>query len=253
MRHSLFIPRPRVRARRLHGLGYPILPDNFTTAAGVSESFSPQTPDSIVMQILTQQNQALPADLAAAWAAAAQSNVPTVTATPPAPIPSNVPPQFLGPPVAITPGGTPISTQTGAGLRLTNITAVNGVTGVYVCTLSDGSSHYCDVDGNAISYTPPASTPATTPAAGSFNWTNPPIITPMYVPPAVTPSGQPISTTSGTPTAPAAAAAPAFDLSSITSWLSGSMFLGIPNWMVLAGGAGALFLLGDSGSSPRRR
>lgn len=251
MRHVHHIPRPRVRPRRLHGLGYPILPDQFTTAAGVSEAFSPQTPDAIMMQILAGQNQQLPPDLAAAWAAAQSGNVPTVTTTP---IPSNVPPQYLGPPVAITPSGAPISTQTGAGLRLMNIDTLNGVPGVYVCTMSDGSSHYCDVDGNAISYTRPAATPATTPAAGSQPTST--VVSPPAsstpAPIAVTPSGVPISTTSGTPTA----AAPAgdimigsFDLSSL---LFGSAIAGIPNWVFLAGGAALFFLSGDS-SSPRRR
>lgn len=63
-----------IRSRRgLRGLGYPIIPDQFTTAAGVPEAFSLKTPDATIMQILQQQGQQLPAALAAAMAAGAPS------------------------------------------------------------------------------------------------------------------------------------------------------------------------------------
>src|ERR1700693_261523 len=86
----LVIHRRYIRLRRSLGLGYPVLPDQLVTAAGIPESFSPQTPDATMMQILQGQNQQLPPDLAAKWAAAQAAPVPTP---------------------AVTPSGAPVSTQ----------------------------------------------------------------------------------------------------------------------------------------------
>ncbi|HLW53252.1 MAG TPA: hypothetical protein VKW06_10455 [Candidatus Angelobacter sp.] len=225
------------------------MPDQLVTASGVSESFSPNTPDAIMVSILQSQGQQLPADLAAKYAAATSgqgsSGATGSVTTPPTP--------------AVTASGQPVSTQTAAGLRLVNILSI--APGVYQCSMSDGSQHYCDVDGNPINYTPPPPTPAAPPAASQPTATvQPP---PPAAPAAFTPSGQPISTTSGTPLppAPAPAATPAAPglftsienmvPSSITTWIQGSMIAGIPNW-ILAGGA-ALLLFGMSGSGGRHR
>ncbi len=128
----LRIPANAIQWRRL---GAPILPDQLVTAAGVSETFSPGTPDALMVQILKQQGQQLPPDLAAKMA-------------------------------AVTPSGQAVSTQTAAPVVLTSTIGI--APGVWKCLMSDGSSHYCDAHGNPISYTPPPPTPAVTPAAASL-------------------------------------------------------------------------------------
>lgn len=231
-----------IRILQRSRLGYPVLPDNFTTAAGVPESFSPQTPDSLVIHILGNQNQQLPPDLAAKWGAQS-SGAAGSAAQPPAP--------------AVTPSGQPISTQTAAPVRLLNLSTI--APGVFRCSMSDGTSHYCDPAGNPISYAPPPAQPAVTPAAASLPTAAvspsvqpipPSTPQPGAAPAAVTAGGQIISSTSGAPQPGAPAPSADFNLSSIFAWLQGSMFGGLPNWL-LVGGA-ALLLFADS-ESPRRR
>ena len=137
------------------------------------------------------------------------------------PLPSSPTPT---PPAAVTASGQVVSTQTGT---------------------------------PATTPLPVASAPppalVTTPAAGSQpTSTVSPSVTPVPPPPgivpsvpAVSPSGAVISSTSGAP-----APAPASPSSSIMDWLTGSMFGGIPNWL-LVGGAALLFF-GESGGSRRR-
>lgn len=217
--------RRAYRRGRLAGLGFPVLPDNFNAASGTAFSFSPQTPDSVVMTILAQNNAKLPPDLAAKWAASQG---------------------------AVTPAGTPVSTQTGQTLTLRNSLFI--APGVFLCTMSDGSQHYCDGGGAYISYTPPPVTPAVSPSVSPVTAPVPP--TPMPVTPntpaAVTPSGTPISTTTGS-TTPAVAPAPPPSIlpAGLSSWLTGTMIGGVPNWVLLAGG-GAL-LLSMSGGTGRKR
>jgi hypothetical protein len=216
----------------MRGLGYPILPDTFSTAAGVSESFSPNTPDAAMVAMLTSQGQQLPADLAAKLAAGVST--PAVTAS-----------------------GTPVSTQTGAAVRLISTIAV--APGVWNCVMSDGSSHYCDGNANPISYTPPA--PVTTPATGSQpTSTVSPAVTPqtflgppVQTPVAVTPSGTPISTTTGTPTSSTVVASVQGTVDSLMTWLEGSLIGGIPNWLLVGGAVAGLMMFGDDGSPRRRR
>lgn len=172
---------------------------------------------------------------------------------------------------AVTPSGTPISTQTGTALRLISTTQVSGAPGVYQCQFSDGSQNYCDVDGNPITYTPPSSTPAVTPAAASQpTATVSPTVTPVQAPAptvspaptAVTPSGQVINTTTGDvqPATVATTAATSSDIMlgsfDLTQFLNGSL-LGIPMpYVLLGGGAAILFLMfsgSGSGSTSRRR
>src|SRR5260370_33828014 len=76
--------------RRRGRLGWPILPDTFNTASGASESFSPNTPDQQVFEILQQQDQALPAALAAKWATVTASAAPVSTHTGARPTAANV-------------------------------------------------------------------------------------------------------------------------------------------------------------------
>ncbi|MBZ5532594.1 MAG: hypothetical protein LAO20_14270 [Acidobacteriia bacterium] len=224
------IHRRYVHARKRLGLGYPVLPDQFISASGQSFSFSPQTPDATQISVLQQFGQQLPADLAAKWAAA-QAAASTSAPTP-----------------AVTPSGTPVSTQTGATVTLVNTLSV--APGVFQCNMSDGSSHYCDASGAAIAYTPPAATPVATPSAASAPTstvapavTQSPASTPASTPTAVTPSGLVISTTTGTP-AQTSAPAPADFMASIATWLQGAMIGGIPNWVLLAGGAALLMFSG---------
>lgn len=223
------------RRRGLRGLGYPILPDTFTTTAGVSESFSPNTPDAAMVAMLTSQGQQLPADLAAKLAAGSATSTP-----------------------AVTPSGTPVSTQTGATVRLLNTIFV--APGVWNCLMSDGSSHYCDANANPISYTPPPP-PVTTPAAGSQpTSTVAPAVTPVPAPTgttappvAVTPAGGQISTTTGTPTSGTVVASVQGTLDSLMTWLEGSLIGGIPNWLLVGGAVAGLMMFGSDGSSRRRR
>jgi hypothetical protein len=223
--------------RRLSGLGYPVLPDSFTTAAGVPESFSPQTADATVVSILQSQGQQLPAALAAKWAAA-QAN------------PATTP--------AVTASGTPVSTQTGAAITLLSTIAV--APGVWSCVMSDGTSHYCDQNQNPISYTPPPP-PVATPAATSQPTstvapavTPAPTTVPATTPAAVTPSGAPISTTTGAPTSGTLVSTVGTEVDSLVTWLEGSLIGGIPNWVLLGGAvAGLMMFGGDGGGSSRRR
>jgi hypothetical protein len=229
-----------IRVVRRRGLGAPVLPDNLITAAGISESFSPGTPDAIIMNVLQTQGQQLPADLAAKWAAA-QGDLTTT----PQPAPAIQP--VILPPVAVTASGSPVSTQTGAAITLMNTIAV--APGVWKCIMSDGSSHYCDVNQNPISYTPPA-TPVTTPASSQPASTVSTAVNPV----AVTPSGTPISTTTGAPASGTVIASVQGELDSLMTWLEGSMIGGIPNWLLVGGVvAGLMMFGGDGGGSSRRR
>jgi hypothetical protein len=239
----------RRRMPRLRGLGYPILPDQFTTAAGVSESFSPQTADATMIAILQSQGQQLPADLAAKMAAAQTvtpaTQVPSIT-TSPVPVTTANPTQSPANPApgAVSPSGQPISTQTAAPVSLAATIAI--APGVWQCVMSDGSSHYCDGNANPISYTPPAPAPATTPAASSQPAAPVTVI-------AVTPAGGQISTTTGTTaplTTPAAVSSSFVD--EAMAWLQQSMIAGIPNWVLLGGGAALLLMSGDGKGSRRR-
>jgi hypothetical protein len=238
--------RRRPRRANLQGLGYPILPDSFTTAAGVPESFSPGTPDAVMLSILQSQGQQLPADLAAKMAA-------PLTAPNPSSSPANPAPG------ALTPSGQPISTQTGNAVTL--MTQIAIAPGVWQCVMSDGSSHYCDVNSNPISYTPPAVMPATTPAAGSQpTSTVSPSVTPTPSPTpqpvtvvAVTPAGGQISTTSGAPAGTPAAGQSSSFIDSALAWLQTPSFLGfVPNWALLAAGAALLFMSNEGGGQRRR-
>jgi len=226
---------PIRRRRGLRGLGYPIIPDQFTTAAGVPEAFSPGTADATIVQVLTSQGQQLPAALAAAMAA----GTPSTT--------------------YVAPNQSPIS----------NSLAV--APGVWQYTRVDGTTFYGDANQNPVSYTPPAVTPAggTIPVPPALNT---PVITPAPVattpassqpastvstavtPVAVTPSGAPISTTTGTPTSGTVVASVQGELSSLMTWLEGSLIGGIPNWLLVGGAiAGLMMFGGDGGSSSRRR
>jgi hypothetical protein len=234
----------------LRGLGYPILPDQLITAAGVSESFSPNTPDATMVSILQQQGQQLPADLAAKMAAAQTVTPATqvpVTSTSPAPVTTANPTQSPANPApgALTPSGQPISTQTAAPVSLMTTIAI--APGVWQCVMSDGSSHYCDGTGSPISYTPPVPTAVTTPAAAS----QPAPVTVI----AVTPAGGQISTTTGTPTSttPATTTDTSSFIDEGLAWLQQSMIAGIPNWVLLGGGAALLLMMGDGGKGSRRR
>jgi hypothetical protein len=222
--------------RRRRGLGYPILPDSWPGMA-----FSPGTPDAIQMAVLKQMSASLPPDLQAKWDAAQAAAASSTTA-------------------AVTASGTPISTQTGAA-----VTAVNSIfvaPGVWLWTMSDGSSHYVDVAGNPVSYTPPAPTPATTPAAGSQPTavvapavTPTPAPVPAVTPVAVTPAGAQISTTTGTPAPTSAGVVSSVEgtLDSLMSWLKGSLIGGIPNWLLVGGAVAGMMMFGGDGSSSRRR
>jgi hypothetical protein len=243
------------RRRGLSGLGAPILPDQFTTAAGVPESFSPGTPDATIVAILQSQGQALPPSLVAAMAAqqtvTQATTVPSTTTSPTpvvAPDPSSSPANPA--PGAVTPSGAPISTQTGAAVTL--LTTINVAPGVWQCVMSDGSSHYCDSAARPISYTPPAAQPATTPAAGSqpTSTVQPTPGAPPVTVVAVTPAGGQISTTNAAPAATPAAGQSSF-VESALAWLEGSMIGGIANWLLLGGAA--LLFLSDSGSTSRKR
>jgi len=245
----------------LRGLGWPVLPDTFNTASGAAESFSPQTPDVSVVQVLTTQGQQLPPSLAAAWAAAQSGAGSSGAAGSGAQAPSP----------AIAPSGQPLSAQTGAGLGVRNVAAI--APGIFQWTMSDGSQHYGDINGNPVSYTPPPATPTVTPAqsqptqsvvpsmititgnpwdgtSGGFMTSAPPVGTPV---PAVNPSGQRISTTNGTPAQTVAPASSDIMLGTfdLTAFLTGSLIGGVPNWLLL-GGAAALFFF-SGGGSPRRR
>jgi len=229
-------------------LGYPVLPDSFITASGMSESFSPQTPDALMVSILQSQGQQLPADLAAKWAAA-QAGTPPPSSSPANPANG-----------ALTPSGQPISTQTGQAVTLVNTIAI--APGVFSCVMSDGSSHYCDANSQPISYTPPAPVPMTTPAAGSQpTSTVSPVVTPApqtgitsVTPVAVTPAGGQISTTTGTPASTTVLPAGVQStLDSLTTWLKGSLIGGVPNWLILGGAAAAFFMFSDGASSSGRR
>jgi hypothetical protein len=246
----------RVRGRRpfRRGLGYPILPDNFTTAQGSPWSFSPGTPDAIQMEVLTQGGQTLPLDLQAKWDAA-QGTLTTTTQPAPAITPTTAPP-------AVTASGTPISTQTGAAVTLLNNIAVPGAPGVFQCFMSDGSSHYCDQNTNPISYTPPPPPVATPAAVSQPTSVVAPAVTPqaflgppVQAPPAVTPAGTQISTTTGTPAPTSAAVVSSVEstLDSLMTWLKGSLIGGIPNWLLLGGAAAGLMMFGGDGGSSRRR
>jgi hypothetical protein len=235
----MYLRGPRVRG--LRGLGFPVLPAQLVTAAGLSESFSPDTPDAIMISVLQSQGQQLPAALAAKWAAAQTAPVVTPAASTP----------------AVTASGTPVSTQSGAALTLKTTIAV--APGVWSCLMSDGSSHYCDVGGNPISYTPPAA-PVATPAASSQPTavvspavTPSPTTTPTTTPVAVTPSGTPISTTTGTPTTGTVIASVQGELDSLMTWLEGSLIGGIPNWLLVGGAVAGLMMFGGDGGSTRRR
>ena len=236
-----------MRHRGFTGIGYPVLPDQFVTAAGLPEAFSPGSPDALIVRILQGQGQQLPADLAAKLAAAQT----TATTTDPTQSPANPAPG------ALTPSGQPISTQTGAAITLLNTIAV--APGVWTCVMSDGSSHYCDVAGKPISYTPPAPAPATTPAAGSQPTqtvapavTPTPSPTPAPAPVAVTPAGGQISTTTGTPQASIVPTVQGM-LDSVMTWLKGSLIGGVPNWALLGGAAAILLMFSEDGGAHRRR
>lgn len=241
----------RMRGRRgMRGLGYPVLPDSFVTAAGISESFSPQTPDATVISLLQSQGQQLPPDLAAKWAAA-QPGSGIVN-------PIILPPGQTTDTPAVTPSGAPVSTQTGQTVTL--VSTVSIAPGVWRCIMSDGSQRYCDANGAAINYTPPV-TPTTTPAAGSQPTAvvSPTVTTTPSSAPvpgtgivALTPSGETINSTTGLPTTAPVTPISTDTLDSITTWLEGSMIAGIPNWLLLGGAAAALFLF-DGGSGGKRR
>ena len=220
-----------VRVRRLQGLGAPLIPDQFTTAAGAPESFSPGTPDAIIVQVLQQQGQALPADIAAAYAAGQSS--------------------------AAQP------------LQKTVTSSLSVAHGVWLWTRSDGTTFYGDANQNPVSYTPPpppavapsgtpvAAPPAqpvvtitTTPAAASQpTATVAPTPGSVQATPAVTPSGTPISTVTGAPLVPTT---PAPSTSILPSSVA-SIFSSLPTWAWLGIGVGALFLFSDGGSSSGRR
>jgi hypothetical protein len=144
---------------------------------------------------------------------------------------------------AVTPSGTPVSTQTGAAITLVAQNEV--VPGVWNCVMSDGTTHYCDNNQNPISYTPPPA-PVATPATSSQP-------TSVVAPAAVTPSGTPISTTTGTPTSGTVISSVQGELSSLMTWLEGSLIGGIPNWLLVGGAVAGLMMFGDDGSSRRRR
>jgi len=231
----------------MRGLGYPVLPDSFVTSSGVSESFSPQTPDAVMMSILLSQGQQLPADLAAKWAAA-QAGTPLPSSSPANPASG-----------ALTPSGQPISTQTGQAVSLLSTIAV--APGVWRCVMSDGTSRYCDANQNQINYTPPPP-PAAVPAASLPTSVVAPTVTTYpqtgitagVTPVAVTPAGGQISTTTGTPTSGTLVASVQGTVDSLMTWLEGSLIGGVPNWLLLGGAAAALFMFsGPGGSSPRRR
>jgi len=232
-----------IRIRRgLRGLGYPIIPDQFTTAAGVPEAFSPGTADATIVQVLTSQGQQLPAALVAAMAAGTRSTT------------------------YVAPNQSPISGS------------VNVAPGVWVWTRTDGTQFYGDANQNPVNYVPPVTEfapPAVTPAGGTIALPptlSTPVITPAPVattpansqpastvstavtPVAVTPSGAPISTTTGAPTSGTVIASVQGELSSLMTWLEGSLIGGIPNWLLVGGAiAGLMMFGGDGGSSSRRR
>lgn len=234
------------RRRRLSGLGYPIIPDQFTTAGGVPEAFSLQTPDATIVQILQQQGQQLPAALAAAMAAGVASTT------------------------YVAPNQSPITAS------------VNVAPGVWLWTRADGTQFYGDASQNPVSYTPPAVTPSGTPIAvppamNTPTTTTPTVVTtpattsqptstvapavtptptplPATTPVAVTPSGTVISTTTGTPaTSGTVVAATQGAVSSLVTWLEGSLIGGIPNWLLLGGAVAGLMMFGGDGSSGSRR
>jgi hypothetical protein len=221
--------------RRRRGLGAPILPDSW-----LGWAFSPGTPDATIMATLKQFGASLPPDLQAKWDAA-QSTATSSSG-------------------AVTASGQPISTQTGAAVTLKNTISV--APGVWNCVMSDGSSHYCDVAGKPISYTPPAPAAAVaTPAASSqpTSVVSPSVtpaaqtgVTALPAPVAVTAAGAPISTTTGTPASSTVVAAAQGTLDSLMVWLKGSLIGGVPNWLLLGGAAAALFMF-DGGSGARRR
>lgn len=249
--------------RGIRGLGWPVLPDFFHTAAGGFESFSPNTPDATVVQMLTQQGQQLPPDLAAAWAAAqsgAQSSGATGSAA-----------ASASPTPAVTPSGSPVSTQTGSGLGVKNVTSV--APGIFLLTMSDNSAYFGDINGTQVSYTPPPPIPVVTPAQSQvtqtvvpaapgpvgnpFNGTSGGLMTvaPSGTPvSAITPSGSPVSTTNGavSPVVLPGSSDIMLGTFDLSSFLKGSMIGGIPNWILLAGGAALLFM-GSGTSSHRRR
>lgn len=235
-----FSPNSYMRhRRRLRGLGYPIIPDQFTTAAGVPEAFSPKTPDATVVQILQSQGQQLPAALASAMAAGAPSTT------------------------YVAPNQLPVSSS------------VNVAPGVWQWTRVDGTKFYGDASGNPVGYTPSAvtpsggvialpptlntppttpapvaTTPASSPAAPPVAFVGPSTPAPQ---PAVTPAGAPISSTTGTPTSGTVVSSVEGELDSIMTWLKGSMLGGIPNWLLVGGAVAGLMMFGDDGSSRRRR
>lgn len=157
---------------------------------------------------------------------------------------------------SVTPSGQLVSTQTGSGVSLASVTPV--ASGVYQCTYSNGTHNYCDASGNPISYSPPVSQPAVTPppVQTSAQPAPAPPVPQNYIPVAVSPSGTPVNTVTGAPAAavpaPASAVSAGFDFNSIWAWLQGSMFGGIPNWILVAGGA-ALFLFSGEEKGHRRR
>jgi hypothetical protein len=158
---------------------------------------------------------------------------------------------------AVTPSGTPVSTQTGAAITLVAQNEV--VPGVWNCVMSDGTTHYCDNNQNPISYTPPPA-PVATPATSSQPTsvvapavTPTPATVPATTPAAVTPSGTPISTTTGTPTSGTVISSVQGELSSLMTWLEGSLIGGIPNWLLVGGAVAGLMMFGDDGGSRRRR
>lgn len=247
--------------RNLRGMGWPILPDSFNAAAGGFESFSPNTPDATIVQMLTSQGQQLPPDLAARWAA--QSGQQSSGAAGSASSSGSA---------AVSASGQPLSTQTGAGVSVANVSAITPT--VYLWTMTDGSKHYADLNGNPVSYTPPPPTPVVTPAAGSqpietvvtalpaitgnpASGTSGGLMTVGTPVPAVTASGQPISSTSGAPVqtvAPAASSDIMLGTFDLSAFLTGSIITGVPNWLLIAGGAAAFFMFsGGGGSTSRRR
>jgi hypothetical protein len=260
------------------GMGWPILPDSFNAASGGFMSFSPNTADATIMQILTSQGQQLPPDLAAKWAAA-QSGQQSSGAAGSA---------SSSPAAAVSASGQPLSTQTGASVGVKVVAAI--APGVFLWTMTDGSSHYADASGNPVSYTPPPPVPVVTPAAsqptqsivpaitgnpadgtsGGLMTSNtgtpmpPPIFLGPPVPapvgtavPAVTPSGVPISSTNGQPQPVNTTLQPSSDIMlgtfDLTAFLTGSIITGVPNWLLIAGGAAAFFMFSGGSSTSRRR
>lgn len=240
----------RLRGRRgMRGLGSPVLPDSWAGWA-----FSPGTPDATIIATLKQFGASLPPDLQAKWDAAQATSPAPVTTPNPSQSPANPAPG------ALTPSGQPISTQTGQAITLANLLAVQGASGVFQCVMSDGSSHYCDVAGQPISYTPPAPTPVTTPAASSQpTSTVSPSVSPVPSTPAsvtvvaVTPAGGQISTTTGTPTSADVIATVQGEVESLMTWLKGSLIGGVPNWLLLGGAVTGLLMFSGDGQSSRRR